>query len=99
MDVRFDDADIDAFLREAENEVVSTLKKIGEESVQYAVENGDYHDVTGNLRRSNKYEADRDGLTLLNDADYASYVEQRGYDVLSGAVLFAEKRLKEEFEI
>lgn len=97
MDVRFDDDDIEAFFREAENEVVSTLEDIGEEAVQYAVDNGTYHDVTGNLRRSNKYEADKDGLTIYNDADYATDVEQRGHDVISGAILFAEKRLKEEF--
>lgn len=99
MDVKFDDSDVEAFFREAEQEIVSKLKEIGEEAVQYAVDNGDYHNVTGNLRRSNKYEADREGLELYNEADYASDVEQRGYDVLSGAVLFAEKRLKEEFEI
>lgn len=99
MDVRFDDDDIEAFFREAENEVVSTLEDIGKEAVQYAVDNGTYHDVTGNLRRSNKYKANKDGLMIYNDADYATNVEQKGYDVISGAILFAEKRLKEEFEI
>ena len=47
---------------------------------------------------------DKDGLTLYNDAEspkgynYASNVESKGFDVLSGAALYAEKRLKEEFE-
>lgn len=99
MDVKFDDSDVEAFFREAEQEIVSKLKEIGEEAVQYAVDNGDYHNVTGNLRQSNKYEADKKGLELYNEADYASDVEQRGYDVISGAILYAEKRLKEEFEI
>lgn len=33
-----------------------------------------------------------------NTADYASYVEAKGFDVLSGAALRAEKKLKEIFE-
>ena len=47
---------------------------------------------------SNDYDVDKDGLTLKNEAEYASFVESKGYDVLSGAALHAEKRLKEEFE-
>ena len=43
-------------------------------------------------------DVDKDGLTLKNEAEYASFVESKGYDVLSGAALHAEKRLKEEFE-
>ena len=50
------------------------------------------------LRTSNDYDVDKDGLTLKNEAEYASFVESKGYDVLSGAALHAEKRLKEEFE-
>jgi hypothetical protein len=50
------------------------------------------------LRTSNDYDVDKDGLTLKNEAEYASFVESKGYDVLSSAALFAEKRLKEEFE-
>lgn len=47
---------------------------------------------------------DKDGLTLYNDAtapngyQYASNVESKGFDVLSGTALLAEKQLKEEFE-
>ena len=71
--------------------------------MDYAIEHGSYRDNTGLLRRSNKFKADRDGLTLFNDAEskgtqYAELVEGRGYEVLSGAILHAEKRLKEEFE-
>ena len=43
-------------------------------------------------------DVDHDGLTLENIADYASYVEAKGFDVLSGAALRAEKKLKEIFE-
>ena len=76
----------------------------GDEAVKYAEEHGNYQDHTLTLRTSNKYDVDKDGLTLYNDAaspkgyNYASNVESKGYDVLSGAALYAEKQLKEEFE-
>ena len=35
---------------------------------------------------------------IRNDAEYASYVESRGYEVSTGAALFAERRLKEEIK-
>ena len=58
-----------------------------------------YDDTYGyTLRTSNNYDVDKDGLTLKNEAEYASFVESKGFDVLSGAALYAEKRLKEEFE-
>ena len=99
MDVTYDFSDIDSFINEAEKEIEGKLERVGEEAVAYAKEHGSYQNRTGNLRRSNKYKVDEDGLTLYNDADYAEDVEKRGYEVLSGAVLFAEKRLKEEFGI
>lgn len=98
MDIKHDFPDIDAFLEQGYQDVVNKLKEIGEESVAYAKETGDYHDVTGNLRRSNDYKADKSGLELINHADYASNVESRGNIVLSSAILYAERRLKEEFE-
>lgn len=99
MDVTYDFSDIDSFINEAENEIEDKLERVGEEAVAYAKEHGSYQNRTGNLRRSNKYKVDEGGLTLYNDADYASDVEQRGYEVLSGAILLAEKRLREEFGI
>lgn len=96
MDVSYDFSDVNAFLQEAEDSIDDVLRKVGSEAVTYAKQHGSYQNRTGNLRRSNKYEVHQGELTLINDADYASNVEQRGYDVLSGAALFAEKRLKEE---
>lgn len=98
MDVTYDFQDVDAFFADGEREVVEELKSIGQEAVDYAVVHGNYQNRTGNLRRSNKYKADKSGLTVYNDASYAENVEQRGYEVISGAALHAEKRLKEEFE-
>lgn len=98
MDIKHDFPDIDAFMEQGYHDVVSKLKEIGEEAVAYAKETGNYQDVTGNLRRSNDYKADKSGLELMNHADYASSVESRGKVVLSSAILYAERRLKEEFE-
>ena len=98
MDVKVELSGLEDFLSELEKEILNTMREVGEEAVEYAKENGTYHDVTGNLRRSNEYKVSESGLTIYNTASYAESVEQRGYDVISGAALFAEKRLKEKFE-
>lgn len=104
MDVDFDFSDVDSFFDEGEWEVEKKMIDVGDEAVKYAEEHGDYQDHTLTLRTSNKYDVDEDGLTLYNDAtapngyQYASKVESLGFEVLSGAALHAEKRLKEEFE-
>ena len=98
MDVKGTFDDLSSLADELEREIEEIIDSVGQEAVAYAVAYGSYKNRTGNLRRSNKYKVERDGLLLHNDAEYASHVEQRGYDVLSGAALYAEKRLKEEFE-
>lgn len=104
MDVDFDFSDVDSFFNEGEWEVEKKIIDVGDEAVKYAEEHGNYQDHTLTLRTSNKYDVDKYGLTLYNDAEslkgyqYASNVESKGFDVLSGAALHAEKRLKEEFE-
>ena len=96
--VDFDFSDVDDFLNKGEWEVEKKMIDVGAEAVKYAEEHGDYKDHTLTLRASNDYDVDESGLTLKNEAEYASFVESKGYDVLSGAALYAEKRLKEEFE-
>lgn len=86
------------FFDEGEWEVEKKMIDVGDEAVKYAEEHGDYQDHTLTLRTSNDYDVDKSGLTLKNEAEYASFVESKGFDVLSGAALYAEKRLKEEFE-
>ena len=98
MDIKASIEGIDDFFSEFEREMLQAMSSVGEEAVEYAKEHGTYHDVTGNLRRSNRYEASKEGLRIYNTASYAESVEQRGHDVISGAALYAEKRLKEEFE-
>lgn len=95
MAVNFDFSDVDDAFDQFDQELKDTMTEVGEEAVQYAKDNGDYQDQTGTLRRSNEYEVQEDGLLLKNEAEYASYVEAKGYEVLSGAALEAERLLKE----
>lgn len=74
---------------------MAAQEKVGREAVDYAVANGTYRNVTGRLRASNGYKSSKDGLTLYNDAPYAKDIEARGEDVISGAALYAQKRLNE----
>lgn len=98
MDVRSDFSDVARFFENGIWEVQKKMVDVGAMSVEYAEMNGNYQDHTLTLRTSNIYDIEEDRLILENSAEYASYVESKGYDVLSGAALFAEKRLKEEFE-
>lgn len=96
--VKFDFSDVDSFLGQGYAEVKAVEEKVGKEAVNYAIEHGSYQNRTGTLRKSNKYSVEDDGLVIRNDAEYASYVESRGYEVSTGAALFAERRLKEEIK-
>lgn len=98
MDVTFDFSDIKGFLSKEEWEVQKKMIDVGDEAVKNAEEIGNYQDHTLTLRTSNEFDVDETGLTLRNTAEYASFVESKGYEVLSGSALLAEKRLKEEFE-
>lgn len=93
-----DFSDVDKFFQDGEWEVQKKMIDVGDEATNYAKRNSNYQDRTGHLRASNDYDVDETGLTLKNEAEYASFVESKGYDVLSGTALFAEKNLKEEFE-
>lgn len=99
-----DFSDIKTFLENEEWEVVKEMIDVGDEAVKYAEENGSYQDHTLTLRTSNDYDVDETGLTLKNEAaskkgfHYASNVESKSFEVLSGAALFAENKLKEKFE-
>lgn len=75
MDVDFDFSDVDSFFDEGEWEVEKKMIDVGDEAVKYAEEHGDYQDHTLTLRTSNDYDVDKDGLTLKNEAEYASFVE------------------------
>jgi len=73
----------------------------GENAVQYAIQNGAYKNRTGVLRKSNCSEVIEDeniSLDIENTAPYGSFVEAKGYDVLSGAFLETKKRVETQFE-
>ena len=97
MGVEADFSDVEQFLQEGKWEVEKKMIDVGDEAVKFAEEHGTYQDHTLNLRTSNKFDVDENGLTLENTAEYASYVEAKGFDVLSGAALHAEKELKNAF--
>ena len=105
MDVDFDFSDVPDFFWEGKAEVRSKVDEIGNEADDYDAKDGSYQDHTKTLRKSNKHEVEDDcSLVLYNDAasgkgyHYASNVEDKGFRVRSGGALYAEKRLKEEFE-
>ena len=85
---------IRAALEERRRRLKDRLREAGEEAVRTAVETGDYHDRTGRLRASNRYEVEGDDLILSNDAPYAARVEAMGYNVLTHAALEAERFLQ-----
>ncbi|WP_106832233.1 HK97 gp10 family phage protein [Parabacteroides pacaensis] len=94
--VDFDFSDVDEAFNQFDEEVKATMAEAGEIGVQYAKENGDYEDRTGTLRKSNEYKVEADGLVLKNETEYASYVEGKDYDVLSGGALEAWKFLNDK---
>lgn len=98
MVIDCDFSDVDKFFDDGEWEVEKAMIDVGDEAVKDAKANHTYQNRTGNLEASNDYDVDKDGLTLENTADYASYVEAKGFDVLSGPALRAEKKLKDIFE-
>lgn len=98
MVIDSDFSDVDSFLDNEEWEVQKGMTDVGDVAVKDAEESGTYQDHTLTLRTSNKYDVDKDGLTLENTASYASYVEAKGFEVLSGSALRAENKLKEMFE-
>lgn len=107
MDVRCeaDFSDVEDFFQNGTSEVKLKVDEIGYDADDFDAKDGNYQDHTKTLRKSNKHEVEEDcSLTLYNDAaddkgyHYASNVESKGFRVRSGGALYAEKRLKEEFE-
>lgn len=95
---KVDFSDVDDFFRKGVEEVEREMHRVGRKAVSYAKATGDYEDHTGHLRASNTYEVNANGLTVGNTAEYASFVESKGFTVVSAAALFAEQQLKKTFE-
>lgn len=98
MGVKLDLRDVLQELDGAPAKVGKVLHTIGEDAVGYAKERGDYQDRTGRLRKGNEFLSDERHLIVENDVEYASHVEHRGYDVLSGAEDYVRNKydLKEQ---
>lgn len=89
----FDDLLDDIF-----SEVEKAVTEAGEKAVECNIQNGDYRNITGRLRRSNYYEIEHIGniptkLVIGNRAEYASAVESRGRMVITDGALLAHKLL------
>lgn len=97
MDIKTQLDGLDGLLDHCKEIVKAEMVVVGEEYVQEAQQEGNYQDRTWHLRASNYYEVD-EGLELGNRADYASYVEAKGYEVSSTFALRAEAKLKQIFE-
>ena len=80
------DNEIERFFAEGRSEVKAFFEDLGQRAVEANISEGDYQNRTGNLRRSNYYEATEDELVLGNSADYASEVESRGFNVIDSGV-------------
>lgn len=91
-------AEFDAQEAELRREIASQMQSDGQAGVDYAVKHGSYKNRTGKLRKSNTSLVSDNGqtidLAMENTAEYASHVEAKGYDVLSGGFLETKKRLE-----
>ena len=86
------DREIERFFADARREVKDYLTDLGQRAEDANIAEGDYQDRTYNLRRSNYFKADENGLELGNSAPYASMVESRGFNVIdSGVKLIMEE--------
>ena len=89
-----DIGDVLSEIQGAPQKVEQIFDAMGNDAVGYAREHGSYKDRTGNLRRNTHYEKDRMHLRVENSMEYASFVEHRGYDVLSGAEDYVHDKYK-----
>lgn len=95
---KIDFSDVSSAFSRFGSQVRKKMEQVGDAAVEYAIKNGNYPDRTGYLRSRNQAKVADSKLQVFNDADYASDVEARGYDVISGAALYAEQQLKKIFE-
>lgn len=99
LKVTIDDKAVQKAFDDFRNAVKKRMDEVGKQAVEYAIEHGDYHNVTGRLRQSNGYEVSDKGLRVFNTAPYAEDVQNRGYDVINGAALFAQYELQKDLHL
>lgn len=86
---------VDDFFEEGIEEVDNYLERIGAEAVEINKEQGNYHDRTGHLRRSNFYKVENHELVIGNKASYSSDVSNRGYNVIDSGIQYLRKELED----
>ncbi len=88
LEPRFTRAEIQKFIEDKmkalDNAILTRLKRIGETFVKNARENGNYTDVTGNLRNSIGYVILRDGEQLFQNFKKAARVRSDTSGVNTG---------------
>lgn len=96
---KFDFSDVRPAFSKFNQQVREKVEEVGQDAVEYAIKNGNYHNVTGRARASNHYEVDdHNNLILYNDCGYADELEANGKDVIGSAAIFAEQKLREAFK-
>lgn len=85
--------ELDAATKEFEREVQAELETLGRKAVSVAKATGTYQDITGRLRKGNRFRVEGDTLMVENIMPYASFVEARGKVVLGGAEEFIRQEI------
>ena len=103
---------LDEFLAEAEDEIKQGMIEVAHEGVDFAKTHGEYKNHTHNLipsesghqKAKEKTEnlllygkRPKNGIILADGMEYASFVESKGYDVLSGGAIHAEAEAQKKF--
>lgn len=95
MDIDYDFSDVDQYFEIGWKELREEVEQVAKEAIQYAVRYGEYKNWTWQLREGNEFHVTRyASLDLWNNMFYAPYVEAKGYDVLTGAALYARSELR-----
>ena len=79
---------------EINQEVHEWLDRIGSGAEEVARNMGNYHNRTGNLRRSIYHKVNGTSLEFGASAPYASKVSSMGYDVIDSGVELIKKELE-----
>lgn len=95
MDIDYDFSDVDQFFEIGWKELREEVEQVAKEAIQYARDTQRFNNWTYNLRHGHEFHVTRyASLDLWNNMFYAPYVEAKGYDVLTGAALYARSELR-----
>lgn len=99
MDIEHDFSDVDKIFEIFWKEVREEVESVAKEAIKYAQDTQKFNNWTYQLRYGHEYHVTHyASLDMWNNMFYAPYVEAKGYDVLSGAALFARDELQRRFQ-